>query len=168
MIAKLLAAKSSIESGQINTAINQLQAFVNEVNAYILGENLTHQQGGDLIADAEVIIYLLESNQLARPGVRDAAAIPDRFALSQNFPNPFNPATIIRYDLPTDAHIRLEVFNLFGQTVATLLDGRKPAGYHEIVFDASRMASGTYFYRLSTTGADGKPLVMIRKMLFTK
>jgi hypothetical protein len=60
------------------------------------------------------------------------------------------------------------VFNLFGQSVAQLLDEHKPAGYHEVVFDAARMASGMYFYRLSTIGADGKPLVMMKKMLLTK
>jgi hypothetical protein len=143
-----------------------LQAFIIEVNDYIAEGILTPQQGGDLIADANVIINLLQSNSpLAKQG---ASAIPDRFALNQNYPNPFNPATVIRYDLPIDAHVRLEVFNIFGQSVARLVDGRKPAGYYEVVFDAAQIASGMYFYRLSTTGADGKPLVMMKRMLLMK
>jgi hypothetical protein len=169
MIAKLQAAASSIQSGQVNTAINQLQALINEVNAYISGGMLTSQQGGDLIADAEVIILLLESSQqLVKQSGAGVSAIPESFALNQNHPNPFNPATVIRYDLPTEANVRLEVFNLFGQVVAQLLNERKPAGYHEVVFDASRVASGTYFYRLTTSDAAGKPLVMMKKMLLMK
>lgn len=168
MIVKLQAAKNSIQNGQTHTAINQLQAFINEVNAYIAGGMLTTQQGEDLIAEAEIIILLLQSGQQMVKSGADGSALPERFALNQNHPNPFNPATVIRYDLPTEASVRLEVFNIFGQVVAQLVNEHKPAGYHEVVFDASRVASGTYFYRLSIMSAEGKPLVMRKKMLLMK
>ena len=73
-----------------------------------------------------------------------------RFALEQNFPNPFNPATVIEYELPTRGVVTLKVFDLLGRDVATLVDGELEAGTHKAVFDASRLSSGVYFYRLQS------------------
>lgn len=74
--------------------------------------------------------------------------LPVEFALQQNYPNPFNPSTNIRFALPQASDVRLEVFNLLGQRVATLLNTPKPAGVHEVTFDASALASGMYVYRI--------------------
>ena len=63
-------------------------------------------------------------------------ALPQDFALGQNYPNPFNPSTIIPYQIPTTTHVRLEVFNLLGQRLATLVDGERPAGAHTAQWDA--------------------------------
>jgi hypothetical protein len=76
--------------------------------------------------------------------------IPETFNLAQNYPNPFNPTTTIRFDLPQGGDVLLKVFNIIGQEVATLLNGRMNAGSHEVVFDASRLTSGAYVYRLSS------------------
>jgi hypothetical protein len=74
--------------------------------------------------------------------------IPQEFNLRQNYPNPFNPVTQISYDLPVKAHVRLEVFNALGQTVATLVNEYKSPGTHHESFDASGLSSGVYLYRL--------------------
>jgi len=71
--------------------------------------------------------------------------IPTEFVLQQNYPNPFNPTTLIRFGLPQDTEVKLEIFNLAGQHVATLLNERKAAGYHEVLFDAVHLPSGNYF-----------------------
>jgi DNA-binding beta-propeller fold protein YncE len=84
--------------------------------------------------------------------------VPVSFHLEQNFPNPFNPSTTIRYDLPNRAQVTLTVFNMLGQRVATLVQGEQEAGYHEAVFDARDLASGVYVYRLWVRGTDsGSP-----------
>ena len=71
---------------------------------------------------------------------------PTAFSLEQSFPNPFNPSTTIRYGLPEDAEVTLEVFNALGQRVALLVQERQAAGYHEARFTAAGLASGAYFY----------------------
>jgi hypothetical protein len=74
--------------------------------------------------------------------------IPETYELSQNFPNPFNPTTVISWQLPVTSPVRLSVFNLSGQRVAILVNETKPAGFHQIDFDASDLASGVYLYHL--------------------
>ena len=74
--------------------------------------------------------------------------IPTEFDLSQNFPNPFNPVTLIKYQVPNTAHVSIKVYDLTGQEVATLVNGVKEAGTYEIKFDARNLASGVYLYRM--------------------
>ncbi len=93
--------------------------------------------------------------------------IPDRFALSQNYPDPFNPSTTITYQLPTASHITLKIYNTMGQEVVTLVDGVQDAGYKSIRWDATRIASGVYFCTI--TAASGQTLFTdVRKMLVLK
>ncbi|RMF58899.1 MAG: T9SS C-terminal target domain-containing protein, partial [Bacteroidetes bacterium] len=87
----------------------------------------------------------------------------ERFALHQNFPNPFNPQTTIRYELARSGRVALEVFDLLGRRVATLVNGEQPAGTFTVTFDARDLASGVYVYRL-TAGSQ----VMTRTMLLMK
>jgi Zn-dependent metalloprotease/tetratricopeptide (TPR) repeat protein len=72
---------------------------------------------------------------------------PEEFSIS-NIPNPFNPSTTIQYDLPEDVKVVLEVFDIQGQKVKTLVNGFKEAGYYEVIFDGSHLASGVYIYKI--------------------
>ena len=96
-----------------------------------------------------------ESGYFALPlkALRRAAPLPARLQLGQNYPNPFNPSTIIPYQLPAPARVRLEVFNILGQRVATLVYGERPAGFHTATWNATDasgrgVGSGVYLYRL--------------------
>ncbi len=89
--------------------------------------------------------------------------VPVSFQLAQNYPNPFNPTTNIRFDLNGLGHVSLKVYNLLGQEVATLVDGRLQAGTYEVPFDAAELASGVYFYKLSSS-----TLTETRKMVLLK
>jgi len=89
----------------------------------------------------------------------DIGTVPSTFTLSQNYPNPFNPSTTIGFTLEHDGRAVLKVYDILGREIATLLDENRAAGqYQQVVFDASRLSSGTYFAVLRSGG----------KQLFTK
>jgi hypothetical protein len=88
---------------------------------------------------------------------------PEGYRLEQNFPNPFNPTTIIEMALPERSHITLEVFNLLGQRVGLLADGVFDTGTHRVTFDGKGLASGLYFYRLASShGVQTRIMAMVK------
>lgn len=89
--------------------------------------------------------------------------VPRSSFLFQNFPNPFNPSTLIRYELAKNSRVKVGIYDVLGRIVATLVDGYEIAGVHAVDFDGSRLASGTYFYRLTVGGR-----VITKKMLLLK
>jgi len=94
--------------------------------------------------------------------------IPTNFELSQNYPNPFNPSTTISVALPVDATVNLAVYNSLGQMVAELMNGTVSAGYHDVVFDATNLASGLYIYKMIAKGNDGRDFTNVQKMMLMK
>lgn len=93
----------------------------------------------------------------------DGVILPDRFALAQNYPNPFNPSTQIEFAVPAAGPVKLEVFNVLGQSVVTLFDGIAPAGVHHVDFDASSYPSGIYFYRfVHNGGSETRKMVLLK------
>jgi hypothetical protein len=89
--------------------------------------------------------------------------LPKESTLDQNFPNPFNPLTTIKYALPAGGHVRLTVFNLLGQMVSVLFEGAQPAGEHTVEFSSGTLPSGIYFYRIEAPG-----FVETKKMVIAK
>lgn len=100
---------------------------------------------------------------LERLVLTTAAALPTSYALSQNTPNPFNPTTVIKFALPAKARVKISVYNIKGERVAELLNEEKPAGYHQVQFNARGHASGVYFYVMEAGAFRG-----LKKMLIVK
>jgi hypothetical protein len=87
--------------------------------------------------------------------------LPQFYKLRQNYPNPFNPKTVISYQLPVNSHVELNIYNIIGQKVATLVNTKQPAGYHQVEWNANGFASGNYFYRLQAgTHVETKKMIL--------
>jgi hypothetical protein len=101
--------------------------------------------------------------------VETEVAVPKDFAVSQNYPNPFNPSTKINYQVPVDAKVILEVYNIAGQKVSELVNQEQLAGYYSVDFGASKFSSGVYIYRLvAIDKASGNNFSAIKKMMLLK
>ncbi len=115
-------------------------------------------------------VYTIGINAPAT-GVDNGPEKPTQFTLRQNYPNPFNPTTTIEYYLPVDTNAKLIVYDVLGREMARLIDGIQTAGMHSVVFDASNLSSGFYFYKLiarQTDGGQGGEFVATREMLLMK
>jgi len=89
--------------------------------------------------------------------------------LSQNYPNPFNPVTMIAYRVPENSNVRIEVYDQLGRSVDVILNESRQAGEHELMFDASHLASGVYIYRMELHGLEsGNRQVFTRKFTLMK
>ncbi|MGH7494697.1 MAG: sugar-binding protein [bacterium] len=109
--------------------------------------------------------YTWVGNKMYVTSVETREDVPLTYQLLQNHPNPFNPSTKITYSLAKPGHVTLKIIDVLGHEVATLVDGNRIAGAHEVNFEAARLANGVYFYRLS---ADNGKFVSVRKMLVLK
>ena len=89
--------------------------------------------------------------------------IPEKFALHQSYPNPFNPSTVIKFDLPKSEYVKIEVFTILGQKLAILVDKVMPAGYHSVVFNGDHIPSGIYIYRMKAGS-----FTAVNKMILAK
>ena len=89
--------------------------------------------------------------------------VPEEYALYQNYPNPFNPSTIIKFSISEQSFVTINIYNSLGQMIKTIINKQMEAGYYETQFDASRYASGIYYYRLETEN-----YTSIKKMLLIK
>ena len=112
----------------------------------------------------------LDQNTIVQPTNTSATSInglenqnPSKFALLQNYPNPFNPSTVIGYEVPETSDVRVEVFNMVGQSVALLVNEQKSAGSHNVSFNAANLPSGIYMYRIQTAGFNqSKKMLLIK------
>ena len=88
---------------------------------------------------------------------------PEEYSLSQNYPNPFNPATTIKFAIPENSQVKLIIYNSLGEQIKTLVNGFKPAGNYTVNFNASKLVSGIYYYRLESTHFNS-----VKKMILLK
>lgn len=102
------------------------------------------------------------------PMMQEEETLPETFAIHQNYPNPFNPSSTVSFDLPEQAEVTLEVFNMLGKKVATLVDTQLQAGRHESEFEASALSSGNYIARISARGTSGESFEQNMNMQLVK
>jgi len=127
------------------------------------GDNWTQLSGGifypfvDAIAfDSTGFAYAgtlgggLYKSTISTPVNNNNIAVPKKYLLEQNFPNPFNPTTGIRYSIPVGGFVSLKIYNILGNEIETLVSSYQPAGNYQIMFDGSRLSSGAYFYVLQS------------------
>jgi hypothetical protein len=122
------------------------------------------------VADSDVLIAGVEVVDVNARVMRVSLSgnLPTDYSLSQNIPNPFNPQTVIEYSLPVASHVLLDIFNVNGQRVITIVDDFMEAGRHKVVWrgvdsQGNPIASGLYFYRIQANG-----FTQTRKMLLLK
>ncbi|MTI88207.1 MAG: T9SS type A sorting domain-containing protein [Balneolaceae bacterium] len=128
--------------------------------------NLYNQETNVFTEDSLVIYLDIETGEILHQITTSSegeTAIPHSVQLKQNFPNPFNPSTTIPFELSKTANVQIKVYNLLGQQISTLVDGKYPAGNHIVKWDAQNLASGVYIYRLKTEGS-----IQTRKLVLLK
>jgi hypothetical protein len=135
----------------------KLAADVGGASLVMNGKEIPMTQDGSLTVDE------LKGIPKLRLSASTLIELPKKFALYQNFPNPFNPATKIKYDIPTDSRVTIKIYNLIGQEVATLLDDDQEAGYKSVEWNASSLPSGMYIYRITAGSfSDVKKLMLVK------
>jgi len=131
-----------------SSGLNEIDVLNNDNTGFIAGDNgviLKTTNGG--------VTFLDPSNN----------SVPKEYLLEQNFPNPFNPATIIRFALPVSGYVTLKIYDVTGRVVSEIIKGNLNVGQHEINFNASDLSSGVYFYKLiSADYSETKRMVLIK------
>lgn len=147
-------SRYSMNSGSQDAA--QDIAISEDGNIYITGYSDLLNDAG-ISSYATTVMYAIE-----RPGEITNNS-PSKFSLHQNYPNPFNPTTTIKFDIASASYVKLEVFDILGRSIQILVDGNLTAGTYNVQFSSSTLASGVYFYKLSSQGN-----TQIRKMTLIK
>jgi hypothetical protein len=107
--------------------------------------------------------YYVEFTYRLLAGIAEGNMSPTGFYLKQNYPNPFNPSTTISYGLMKSGQVKLEIYNILGEKIATLVDGVQKAGNHQLEWNPQSLASGVYLYRLEAEGmVQSRKLILIR------
>jgi hypothetical protein len=138
---------SDVSTGLTNNYIQSLTVFGSNLFAGTWGSGVWKRPISEMITSVKII----------------SGEIPNSFNLRQNFPNPFNPSTSIKYDLPKNSFVKLIVFDELGREVKTLVNENQTAGTYEITFNGLLLPSGVYMYRLTT-----ESFTQTKKMLLIK
>ena len=137
--------------------------FQNQHAKYIK-VSITGNNKNEWIKLWEVQVYGTNDTNFATTNVDEKQTIPVEYSLSQNYPNPFNPNTKINFTLAETGKVSLEVYNILGEKVSTLINGDISAGQHEVNFNAANLASGIYIYRINVNNkfADTKKMILMK------
>ncbi|MEQ9279592.1 MAG: T9SS type A sorting domain-containing protein [Balneola sp.] len=128
---------------------------------FTAGETIVGEFGNESIS---LVVVSIPDLSVIPTSIENPEDLPKEFGLSQNYPNPFNPSTTINYALPEASEVSIDVFNVLGKKVASLVNQRKTAGVHSTQFQAANLSSGVYFYTLRINGK----VLKSQKMLLIK
>lgn len=163
LIMKLNAACEHSGKGRFEAAINQIYAFGAQLYTLLNLQVITQQQADELVRIALDIIQLLQGGTSPHNNQQISPSIPEVFALYNNYPNPFNPVTKIKFDIPSTAFVKLIVYDVQGQEISALLSKELNAGTYSIDFDGTGLSSGVYFYKLTSGNySEIKKMVLIK------
>jgi V8-like Glu-specific endopeptidase len=166
---------SWITATETNNSGFEIQRSTNgnfEAIAFINGKGTTTEPQAYSFTDEKVSVGIVNYRlkQIDLDGTFEYSNVievdvpaPSSFVLEQNYPNPFNPSTTIKFALPVETEVKLSVYNTIGEKVSEVFSGTLKEGYHEVIFEAASLTSGTYFYRLETN-----EFVDVKKMLILK
>ena len=168
--------------------------FLNNNTAYAVGSGgelfITHNAGDtwvkeqsksgnivrtfSIVSPSKLMLFGEEGNMqkytpdLTSTGNGNSSEVPSRYSLEQNFPNPFNPSTNVKFSIPSDGNVKLTVFDITGREVKVLTNEKMNTGSYEINFNGTGISSGVYFYRLDVTGDEGLSFSETKKMILVK
>ena len=170
LTSKLNNALTKLEQGNPNAAINQLNGFINQVNAQA-GKKISQSDADALIAQAQAIINAVESGGSAKAlaAWRDGnSPFPDGYGIDQSYPNPANPVAVITFRLPEPGEVSVAVYNALGQRIKLLAEDAFGAGVYRLTWDGKddqsrNVSSGVYLYRFASEGlVETRKLVLVR------
>jgi hypothetical protein len=144
-----ISISNTIDDGAYTYTITEIVGS-EEIAQHMLSEDETVE-----INNSKVTLLKLSKKAMQR--------LPTNFTISQNYPNPFNPSTKIKVALPKLEKVKIEVFNIIGKKIQTLLNKTMPAGYHEVEFNGQNLPSGVYLYRIKAgKWQDVKKMILIK------
>jgi hypothetical protein len=146
--------------GTFQTAVNYAGASYPEA---VIASDLNGDGRNDLVVASSNYISVFLNNPYYVGVEQEPAILPLEYNLSQNYPNPFNSQTKIQFDIPAVSHVSMNIFDILGRRVSTLLDGERQAGRHQAVWNADGYPSGIYFYKLTTDGySETKRMILLK------
>ena len=168
LIASVLptnATNTSVSWDSDNTSVATVNSsgLVTAVAAGTAAITVTTEDGRKT-ATATATVYVPTSVEMSNCDV----GLPEEFGILEIHPNPFNPSTTIRYQLPVTSHVTLDVYDMLGRIVASLVNGTREAGYHTAVFGGSALSSGIFYARMAAQTQAGKGVSRTAKLLLVK
>ena len=143
------------------------KGYLDELKAKFPKDDLT-RHAKLLVGEVDSVIFNNRTIPKDKKEEVTASAMPEKYALQANYPNPFNPTTNISYQLPATSQVSIKVYDMLGREIATLVNGMKEPGYYSVTFDGSRLSSGIYFTRMIVQSQEGLPIIQVKKMLLMK
>lgn len=146
-----MVTKNTYPQYQVSSGIFSSGGITQSSSSYILsgttGEVVIGKISGSTYQHNSGFWYVYSQSVIT--DIHDEEIIPATFKIEQNYPNPFNPSTVIRFSVPENSNVSLKIYDTLGKEIITLLNEDKDAGWYDVHFDASGLASGVYLYRIT-------------------